>query len=123
MEDKIAEAFDGINDHPYTLISLSDREKFHTGMLAYVINHLDPEIQVTLIEKLWGEILSKNDGKITAEVEQNSIDLIVKQNGEVAAWAEAKFKTTLSAGQLEKYRDKLPEKAKIRALFLRCLPG
>lgn len=92
----ITDAFEKLQKHPYTVISLSDREKFHTGMLAFMINKLDQTSKVIVIEQLWGVALQKDEGEITAEVEWQSIDLIVQQNKKIVLWAEAKFKTTLS---------------------------
>ena len=108
----IADAFDKLQKHPYTLISLSDREKFHTGMLAFVINKLDQTSKIFIIKQLWGVELPQEDGEVTADVEWQSIDLIVRQNKKIVLWAEAKFKTTLGREQIAKYEEKLPRQSK-----------
>lgn len=117
----ITDAFEKLQKHPYTLISLSDREKFHTGMLAFMINKLDQRSKVFVIKQLWGVALEQDAGEIIAEVEWQSIDLIVRQNKKIVLWAEAKFKTTLSRGQIQKYKEKLPKQAKDAKAILLAL--
>lgn len=120
----ITDAFKKLQDHPYTLISLSDREKFHTGMLAFMINKLDQTSKVFMIEQLWDVALPQDEGEIIAEVEWQSIDLIVRQNKKIVLWAEAKFKTTLGREQIQKYKDKLPKEAKsAKAILLALFTG
>lgn len=121
---RISEAFETLQKHPYTLISLSDREKFHTGMLAFMINKLDQTSKAFVIEQLWGVALQQDDGEITAEVEWQSIDLVVQQNKKIVLWAEAKFKTTLSRNQIQKYEEKLPKEAQdAKAILLALFTG
>lgn len=120
----ITDAFKNLQEHPYTLISLSDREKFHTGMLAFMINKLDWRSKLFVIEQLWGLRLSQDDGEITAEVEWQSIDLIVRQKQKIVLWAEAKFKTTLGKEQIQKYRNKLSRQEKdAKAILLALFTG
>jgi len=100
-------------------MSLSDREKFHTGILSFVINNLEGKAQLNLLKSLWGEkAVEKLEGhQFSSEVEQKSVDLVVRsepsdpKNSEIVLWAEVKFKTTLSEKQIEKYQEKLPAKA------------
>lgn len=114
-------AFRNIRKHPFTLISLSDREKFHTGMLAFTINQIDASVRPALLNALWGGeetdygAFERQPGPL-AFVEEKSVDLVVKLGGTIQLWAEVKFKTTLSDNQLEKYQSKLPPGA-IGALF------
>jgi len=114
MEKKIYEALKRLEEHPFTLIGLSDREKFHTGMLAIAIRYFwekeDEKDRFNLIETLWGGGIFQNEfqeypaGNINIEVEKNSVDLIIKNSkGEVKLFAEVKFKTDLHSEQMEKY--------------------
>lgn len=122
---KIEKAFKTLREHPFTLISLADREKFHTGMLAFTINKLAPKKKLAFLKALWGDESCARDEfrkpkALTAAVEQNSIDLVVRNGSKptdvILLWAEVKFKTTLSKDQLEKYKKLLPNDA-IGALF------
>jgi len=98
-----------IKDHPFTLLSLSDREKFHTGFIAYAINN-----NKSLIKDIFG-IEEVEDLK--AYVERESIDLIIAKNDwdgkkfrqNVIAIAEIKFKSDLHSDQLVKYSEKVNE--------------
>ena len=119
----IEKAFEALKQHPFTLISLADREKFHTGMLAFTINQLASEARLVLLRSMWGEkacdsLTGDETEKLRAFVEQNSIDLVVKVGREVKLWAEMKFKTTLSKSQIEDYRNLHPSaKGALFALF------
>lgn len=69
-----------------------------------------------LLTELWGSNAinqcgfdkSNEPGSIESLVEQNSVDLVIKQ-GAVKLWAEMKFKTTLSEHQLSNYQVKNPD--------------
>lgn len=107
---------DELRQHPFTLISLADREKFHTGMVAYVMQQLverSHDSASELLKALWGteDINIEFDGnaRISIAVERRSIDLMVLVNKQVRLAAEFKLKTTLSSHQLESYRKKCPE--------------
>lgn len=115
---------DELKRHPFTLISLADREKFHTGMVAYVLQKLVERSDGSaseLLKTLWAldSLDFETDGqpKISIAVEQQSIDLMVLVEQKVHLAAEFKLKTTLSSHQLESYRKKFP-KAKFVVLGL-----
>jgi hypothetical protein len=100
-----------IKKHPFTLLSLSDREKFHTGFIAYAVNNCNG-----LLKHIFGEIGTNKDLK--AYVENNSIDLVIMPNEpngfdgknfrqKVEAIAEVKFKSDLHSDQLVRYSSKV----------------
>jgi len=111
----IDDVFTKLKQHPFTMIGLADREKFHTGMLSFVINELIDGKKRALLTELWGSDAvnqcgfdeSNEPNSIESFVEQNSVDLVIKQ-GTVKFWAEMKFKTTLSEHQLLNYQEKNP---------------
>jgi len=37
MKKDIIKVFENLIDHPFTIIQMSDREKFHTGLLHYAL--------------------------------------------------------------------------------------
>lgn len=132
MNDTTCTAFEALQNHPFTFISLADREKFHTGMLAFTINELAEKEKLEFLNSLWGvenceRLKANSEKKLIAAVEQNSVDLVVKRVGkentktgdrkvdEVLFWAEMKFKTTLSERQISDYKAKHPNA--IGALF------
>lgn len=100
-----------LGDHPFNIIGLADREKFHTGMIAFVINSLDADLQRDFLKALWPDCVEQIDAECVdpyhAEVETGSIDLIVKLANRPSLWAEVKLKTTLSQGQADKYQKRL----------------
>lgn len=112
-------------DHPFTLLGLSDREKFHTGFLAYTIN----KFGASIAEKVFaGVVASSWQNNPKALVEYNSIDLLLCRCDEygkeicgtldgqcmphrnVIVLAEVKLKTDLHDDQIERYREKYPGK-------------
>ena len=113
----IDDVFMKLTEHPFTTIGLADREKFHTGMLSFVINGLIDDKKRALLTELWGSDTvnhcsfheSKAPNSIKSLVEQNSLVLVVKQGTDVKLWAEMKFKTTLSKDQLSKYQKNYPK--------------
>lgn len=127
LEEKAKEAIDIIIAHPFTLLSLSDREKFHTGFLAYVINN--NEFGLCVAKKIFSKsnTLPERDKQIKALVEYESIDLLLCRCDEFGkeacgtlskpcepkknaiAPAEVKLKTDLHSNQLEKYKQKFPK--------------
>jgi len=124
----IAPTITRLKDHPFTLIGLSDREKFHTGLLAHLLRRLserDPEQFTRLIGLLWsgaraGEafkcinnaIAAKADQRITVTVEEKYLDLAIKVDARVTLLAEMKLKTTLSKDQLKNIETKWRGEAK-----------
>jgi len=111
--DKQIEA---LSNHPFTIIGLSDREKFHTGMLAHTLRTLfltNEAAARELLKKLWGNSAAdeglEKPANIEIKVEHQSIDLVVLVDDKIVLFAEMKFKTTLSKGQLDKYQKKFPE--------------
>ncbi len=121
------DALEQLANHPFTLIGLSDREKFHTGMLAFTIRYYwdskRGENRHNLIKELWGnEAFQKsfeNGYEIGVQVEKDSIDLVVEvEKTEEKAFAEVKFKTDLHSDQMAKYKKKHPDaKGVILGLF------
>ena len=112
------ESWEVLERHPFTLIGLSDREKFHTGMIAFMIRyfweHEVDDFRLNLIEVLWKKegLLQeefKQRERIDVRVEQGNIDLLVMVGNQVRAFAEIKFKTTLHGNQLDSYQQKHPE--------------
>jgi hypothetical protein len=102
-------------EHPFTIIGLSDREKFHTGLLAHTLRsflRIDRDLGIELISKLWGTDNSlaelQNAEKIEVFVEEKSVDLGIRTEKEVILFAEMKLKTRLADHQLREYRAKYP---------------
>ena len=111
-----------IKDHPFTQIQLSDREKFHTGMLKLDLRPFSERglrrrsLEIILLIT----VFTSEVEEIETCLEENSVDLVItklpknengKRNGEVFAIIESKFKTGLhysnykgeKISQLEKY--------------------
>jgi hypothetical protein len=100
INNEVLAAGDALRNHPYTLLSLSDREKFHTGFIAYCLRRYRP----TLFKRLF----DSNEYPETIDVEQDSIDLVVKgAKGRYLGIAEVKLKTDLHDEQLDKYNGKV----------------
>ena len=92
-EQTIKTAINYLKEHPFSVIQLSDKEKFHTGMLCFTLNKY-PSLFKTIFEL---------EGKgYTASVEENSVDLVVKQGKVIILIVESKFKTGL-------HKSKTPE--------------
>lgn len=95
-----------LKEHPFTSIQLSDKEKFHTGMLKLLIEY------AASIEHKSDLQLFTNDSfnKPICELEQNYVDLLIMHNG-TKTIVESKFKTGLhlsnykgnSMTQIQKY--------------------
>ena len=104
--------FEGLQNHPFTDIQLSDKEKFHTGMLKLL---LDVFKSLELEHGLW-EVNSKDYSNFEYVLEKNSIDLYAKEGGEETI-VESKFKSGLHlskvngerVSQLAKYVKSRPE--------------
>lgn len=101
--------------HPFTLVGLSDREKFHTGMLAHTLRRLfetDREAGLDLVRALWGDVNSllplRQARTIDVVVEDRSVDLSIRADRQTLLFAEMKLKTGLADHQLEKYRKTHP---------------
>lgn len=81
----VIDAIKSLKNHPFTVIQLSDKEKFHTGMLCYTLNRYP-----SLFKTLFG----LNDKKNKASVEENSVDLIIRdKDNNIKVVVESKFKT------------------------------
>lgn len=87
--------------HPFTVLSLSDREKFHTGLLAFAMNRYP-----NLIRQVFPGTGSLQN--LGAFPEERSIDLVVKSTLRDVAAAEIKLKTDLHDDQLNKINRLLP---------------
>jgi PD-(D/E)XK nuclease superfamily len=107
--------FENLKIHAFSEIGLADREKFHTGLLAHTLRQLQKNntgLLETLIGKVWGDKAKNkcaNSENLQVFVEHQSIDLIVKIDGNICLFAEVKLKTTLSENQLEKYSIRMPK--------------
>lgn len=118
---KIEEAFKNLKIHPFTELQLSDREKFHTGMLKFILDNTT--------KNLYSEIFRTDFDKqnLSSQLEKNSVDLLITNNNSPYIIVEAKFKTgihqTKSKGriisQLQKYAEDNPqvEKGFLISLF------
>ena len=117
-------ALEEIDDHPYNLIGLADREKFHTGMLAYTINWLrkkkeeNEEELKELIAAIWNEAIAQQfaeNSHFKVEIEYNSLDLAISDGKNVIAFAEVKVKSLLNKGQIKKYKSKLEKQKALKS--------
>ncbi|MDG1798608.1 MAG: hypothetical protein P8H35_08580 [Flavobacteriales bacterium] len=112
-------ALKNLNRHPYTQIQLSDREKFHTGMLKITLDVFKKEAYAGIFgDKFANELYTPEDSEIKTCLEENSVDLSIKNGEKVFAIFESKFKTGLhyskmkiegesqDVNQLEKYARK-----------------
>ena len=114
------EEYHPLEKHPFTQIQLSDREKFHTGMLKLTLDVFQKDAYAAIFGVDFANDLYTADKKIKTCLEENSVDLVIKKlpknekgksNGEVFAIIESKFKTGLhysnykgeKISQLEKY--------------------
>ena len=101
-----------LEKHPFTQIQLSDREKFHTGMLKLTLDLFQKEAYEGIFGKKFANNLFTSEVKeIETCLEENSVDLSIKKDEKVFAIIESKFKTGLhysnykgeKISQLEKY--------------------
>lgn len=102
-----------LQDHPFNLIGLADREKFHTGMLSFLLNSLlehDEVLFRELVLRLWqiNTDLPETNAT-TVVVEKNGIDLAILNGSIVTHWAEVKLKTGLGNEQIQRYEKKHPK--------------
>jgi len=113
MKKDIIKAFDYLIDHSFTIIQMSDREKFHTGLLQYALKKYP---------KLYKSIFDI-DGKFKSELEFKSIDLYIyesKDKKKPCVLVESKFKTGLHLSktkngevkQIQKYANKYKDASK-----------
>jgi hypothetical protein len=94
----VTKAIGKLSSHAFTVIQLSDKEKFHTGMLCYTLNE-HPSLFNTVFKLPTGE-----DYK--AVVEEKTIDLLITQGGAIKLIVESKLKTGL-------HESKTPKRFKI----------
>jgi len=109
-------AISRLKEHPFTLIGLADREKFHTGLLAHALRcsiDRDRGSAIDIVSELWGDHIAASQlqraQKIEVFVEEGSVDLGIRVDGDVAYFAEMKLKTGLADHQLKKYKHKHPD--------------
>lgn len=120
MSEVDNEKIRGLTTHPFTLLSLSDREKFHTGFLAYCINLYGKEFAI----RLFGDKGFSGVERVRAVTEVNGADLVVcvcdAINKEICgtqkkgcaprkhakAIVEVKLKTDLHSNQLDRLASK-----------------
>ncbi len=108
----INQSLEYLSTHPFSIIGLADREKFHTGLLAYTLQKLAdcaPELFKELLEKLWNQEKFSPMDDVKVLVEQKSVDLIINDNLNTLFFAEIKLKTTLRKNQFESYQKELPQ--------------
>ena len=85
-----------LKEHPYTQIQLSDREKFHTGMLKITLDVFQKGAYSEIFDADFAKDLYTSESqKIETCLEENSVDLSIKKGKEVYAIIESKFKTGL----------------------------
>ena len=119
MKKNVDKALKNLINHLFTLLSLSDREKFHTGFIAYLLNHS---------KSLMSEMFKIKEVELLECIaEKWSADLVIGENGiekkvEVKGFAEVKFKTGIhSSGgyknQMEKYAKDFPNSKDHRILI------
>lgn len=98
--ESVTSALQNLKQHPFTSIQLTDKEKFHTGMLKLLIEHAAS----IKLERDLGLIYKHSNGKPTCELELNSVDLLVKQNSTTTI-VESKFKTGLHLSSYKGEKD------------------
>ena len=109
------EAGNRLRNHPYTLLHLSDREKFHTGFLAFCLKRYKP----TFFYSMFGRRDPLPD--LLVDVEYQSMDIVVRESKDpkiYLAAAEVKLKTDLHDDQVRKYRKKIGKHAVARVIGL-----
>lgn len=95
----INKSFTNLRSNPYTLSSLADREKFHTGFLAACLNQYGTGLLSALCPSATFTV-----SQIHASVENKCVDLTVSHGhpGHFLLAAEVKLKTDLSDENLER---------------------
>lgn len=113
MKKDIIKVFENLIDHPFTIIQMSDREKFHTGLLHYALKKYP---------KLY-KLIFDIEGKFESELEFKSIDLYIYESTNKKkpyVLVESKFKTGLhfsktkngEVKQTQKYADNYKDASK-----------
>ena len=113
MKKDIIKAFEKLIDHSFTIIQMSDREKFHTGLLQYALKKYP---------KLY-KLIFDIDGEFNSELEYETIDLYIyesKDKKKPYVLVESKFKTGLHLSktkngevkQIQKYANKYKDASK-----------
>lgn len=101
-----------IPKHSFPKIQLSDREKFHTGMLKLTLDLFQKEAYEGIFgNKFANNLFTSEVKEIETCLEENSVDLSIKKREYVFAIIKTKFKTGLHyskdkerrVSQLEKY--------------------
>lgn len=82
-----------IPKHSFPKIQLSDREKFHTGMLKLTLYLFQKEAYESIFGTDFANDLYTAEPKIETCLEENSVDLSTKKGEDVFAIIESKFKT------------------------------
>lgn len=109
------QTIDRLSRHAFNLIGLSDREKFHTGMLAFTLRWLlqnEPELGCKLIDGLWGakeRVDWSGADELQVQTEASSLDLVLRRGKQITHWAEVKLKTGLRESQIQDYEAKSPD--------------
>lgn len=117
IEKNVLTALQNLTQHPFTSIQLTDKEKFHTGMLKLLLEFCakssNPKLQN---HGLWSGSELINQENSSYELEKNSIDLFAQEAG-ATVLIESKFKTGINftkqkndwVKQIQKYTNNNPE--------------
>lgn len=117
IEQNVLTALQNLTQHPFTSIHLTDKEKFHIGMLKLLLEFCakssNPELQK---HGLWSGSELINQENSSYELEKNSIDLFAQEAG-ATVLIESKFKTGINytkhkngwVKQIQKYTNNNPE--------------
>jgi len=109
---------DSLIKHPFTSIQLSDKEKFHTGMLKIMLDTIGEPAYACVFGNEFTKELYSNNGTPLILLEQGSIDMVIKKSlknvekNTIFAIIESKFKTGLHYSKVKgEYRDQLTKYA------------
>jgi hypothetical protein len=116
-QERIQSAISNLANHPYTILQLADREKFHTGMLALLVKYCGRSGMSNGVF----EYSPKAKEPLKIKLEESSIDLKVEQ-GESCWIIESKFKTGLRNDQLLSYVEKVHRTEKPRGIVVSLFP-
>ena len=115
--NKIEQAFENLKTHPFTELQLSDREKFHIGMLKFVLENSTKNLYKDFFKTDFDK------QKLSSHLEKDSVDLLITDNtnnNSPYIIVEAKFKSGIHnttykgkcMSQLQKYVETNPDAKK-----------
>lgn len=109
---------DALINHPFTSIQLSDKEKFHTGMLKVMLDTIGKPAYKCVFGTKFTEDLFRDNASPSIILEQDSIDMVIKKSFKndktesIFAIIESKFKTGLHYSKVKgEYRSQLTKYA------------